>query len=363
MVGSRKTKSVSRRVFALSVLSALTGASTICADDPDTLANNRLPGGGTFPVATRSVQLPLIRGTVRRAVVTAIAADPRGEFVAAAGDDFNVRILSSDDLSVVQTLVGHRDVIKTLAFDRDGEKLVSAGNDGQLIVWDRDADFHALQKLSKTPALACVRFSPEGDEIAAVGFDSRIFIMQRGKKSKSKPTIQCDCNDLRAIAYRDDNEILAAAGRGGVLHLFDAATGSLIGEFPIHRGRIHALEFQRDSDLVASVGEDGRVVVFNTQSQKVHKEIMISSGKLFSVSVLSSQYVAVGGSDNVIRIVNTSKGQIVRKLAGHNGSVPSLCSDGTTLFSGGFDATLRRWSLAALENQERIAEGDPRIDR
>ncbi len=314
-----------------------------------------------MPIACRSIQLTPVVSRIDRTVITAIAADPRGQFVAAAGDDHAIRILDATSLRIVQTLEAHRDLIRTLQFDSQGEKLVSAGNDGQLIVWDREAGFKILQRMRGTPAIACVRFAPGGDEMAAVGFDRKVYLIGRG--AKANPTLQCDCSDLRAVAYRDDNEMLAVAGRSGNLHLYHPENGKLLGEFPIHRGRVHALVFQRDSNLLISVAEDGAVVVFDTKQQRILKQIAVTSGKLFSVAVLDSRQIAVAGSDNEIRVIDVDAQQITRKLTGHHGSVPTLSANGSTLFSGGFDATLRRWSLTDVHDQERIAEGDPQVDR
>jgi hypothetical protein len=55
---------------------------------------------------------------------------------------------------------------------------------------------------------------------------------------------------------------------------------------------------------------------------------------------------------------------VVQKLEGHTGSVSTLAASGGLLFSGSYDATLRRWSIGDIQaSSQRIAEGDPRIDR
>ncbi len=317
---------------------------------------------GVTPVKSRTIRLRPVTAELPRAVVTAIASDPRGKYVAVAGDDHAIRILDPDTMRVVKTLTSHRDLIRTLAFDPEGNRLVSAGNDGQLIVWNRDRDFKISQRMQGTPALACVRFAPDGNELAAVGFDNKVFIV--AKASSSNPSFQCDCKDLRAVAYRDDNRLLAVAGRSGDLHLFDPATGKLVFEKNIHRARIHDVEFHRDSDIVVSVAEDGMMVVFDTRRGEVMKRIRVSTGKLFAVSILDSTHVAVAGSDNVVRVVDTSEGAVVRRLEGHNGSIPTLAFHSGRLFSGGYDATFRRWSVDKItKSEERIAEGEHAIDR
>ncbi|KAA1261832.1 WD domain, G-beta repeat [Rubripirellula obstinata] len=337
--------------------------STAFADSPLKL---RVSGRNQIPIQSRMIQIPSDAG--QPIIVTAIASDPMSETIAVAGDDNHIRIISGTSLKTIRTLRGHRDRIRTLAFDPSGNRLVSAGNDGQVIVWDCKDAYAIRQRMEGTPAMARVRFSPSGGEMAAVGFDNEVYIMGRRASANSsrdqasgspirRATMLCECRDLRAVSYSDDETLLAIAGRSGDLHLFDVESGRLVGEHPIHSGRIDDLAFARGSNLAISVGEDGRIVSFDTAAEKIVRRTKVTSGKLFAIAMLDSQLAAVAGSDNVIRIVNIDSGKVVRSLEGHLGSVPTLAATGGYLFSGSFDATLRRWAIADLKpSDERIAE-------
>ena len=353
---------ISRRRWLMSAAAATAWVSPSLAETPLTEAKV-LIANGAFPVPSRTVRLHATGSDdATRIVVTAIAADPTGELLAVAGDDHEIRIMKASTLSLVKTLPAHRDVIRTLAFDSLGQRLASAGNDGQLILWDCENSFRIVQRMQGTAALTCVRFSASGSELAAVGFDNDVFII--GRSVQPRPVFQCDCKDLRAVAYRDDDRVLAVAGRSGDLHLFDPQSGQLLSEHTLHHGRIHGIAFHRDSDLVVCVGEDGYVSVFDTENEVIRQRIHVTTGKLYAVAVTDSQRVAVAGSDNTIRVVNTDSGQVEANLTGHDGTVATLAASGGMLFSGGFDASLRRWSLGELpQTRQRIAEGDPRIDR
>lgn len=361
---------ISRRRWLLASAAICTGSVAAVAQEPPStgspdpgveIAVNEIRPAIIRPTATKTFRLQPTERQLNRTVVTAIATDPRSELVAVAGDDHAIRIMLSPNMRVLHTLRGHRDLVRTMSFDPRGNRLISSGNDGQLIVWDRDAEFTKIQSISVEPAIACVRFSPGGNEIAAVGFDRRILIY--GKKSSGRPPLGCDCTDLRAVAYRDDKAMLAVGGRSGELHLFDLNSRELIGEYETHRGRINALEFAVGSSTVVSVGGDGKLVLFDTERKKLIRQMAVTSGKLFAVTILDDRHVAVAGSDNLIRIVNMVTGNTVRNLAGHDGSITSLAADGNVLFSGGYDATLRRWALAGLRGEDRIAERDPKLDR
>ena len=362
---------ISRRQLLTASIVACTATSL--AIHCDALAESplelRVSGRAELPIQSRTIQIRSDAG--QPVIVTAITADSMSGYIAVAGDDHLIRVINGATLETTRTLSGHRDRIRTLAYDPQGSRLVSSGNDGQIIVWDCNDDYGIRQRLEGTPALARVRFSPSGVEMAAVGFDNEIYFIGRRKSDNEgadqpavdRPTMQCDCNDLRAVAFRDDDKMLAVAGRSGDLHLFDVETNLLINEFPIHSGRVNDIVFAGGSNLAISVGEDGRLVSFDTENGKIVRRVKVTSGKLFAIAVLDSQRVAVAGSDNVIRIVDVASGRILRSLEGHQGSIPTLAAGGGYLFSGGFDATLRRWSIADLQpSEERIAETDPTVD-
>jgi len=314
------------------------------------------------PVTCRTI--PLGQAGIRR-VVTAIAADPRGEFLAAAGDDYKIRILRTADLKVVRTLVEHGDIVRTLDFDPTGKQLVSAGNDGRLILWNRDEAFRFIREVAGSPALAEVTFAPDGSGLAAVGFESEVFLLGNG--DGQRVSLQCACQDLRAVKYRDDAAVLAVAGRCGTLHLFNSETKEC-DEHRLHVGRIRDIVFLPSGNMAVCVAEDGFVSVFDTSGSQPPRRFRATTGKLFAVAVLSSDLVAVAGSDNIIRVIDWAKGQVVRRLEGHTGSVIALDSQSGLLFSGSYDATLRRWSIADIvAGRQRIAGAGaagtgPRVD-
>lgn len=360
-----------RQALTLAVILATVswmGSQTACgADAADA---GRWPSGAER-VASRIFRLPPVDSHIDRVVVTAIAADPRGEFLAVAGDDHIIRILNAETLAIVHVLgeggstksskPGHFDWIRTLAFDVSGDRLASSGNDGQLILWDRRRDFAVMQEIDSAPALACVRFSASGKQIAAVGFDSRVFLI--GHTPSNMPPLRCECIDLRCCTYRDDGHMLAVAGRDGCLHLFDPTTGEVLMEKKLHAARVRDIAFMPNSNVLVSVSEDGEMVRFDTASETLLSRLKITSGRLFSLAVIDARTIAAAGSDDEIQIVrvdeNDEKLSVQAKLKGHVGTISTLVVNRGNLISGGFDATLRSWELSeTVVPENKIALGN-----
>ena len=361
----KSTRTRRRQSFAIGLAVAGLGISHAAGIDWVSGTGSGNPVSAQSPHSISSVrsansqifQLPPVDSDVRQVVVTAMVADPRGEILAVAGDDHIIRILNSQTMQIIQVLgdggsrterkTGHFDWIRTLTFDATGSRLCSAGNDGQLLLWDRRRDFALMQKIDSAPALACVDFSPSGKQIAAVGFDSQVFLI--GSASSQMPKLKCDCIDLRCCRYREDGLMLAVGGRSGAIHFFDPTTGELQHEEQIHESRIRDFTFLPDSNVLVSVAEDGTVVRYDSQRRQILAKRKITSGRLFTVAAINSNMFVTAGSDDAIHLVALDDDDfglnVVSVFPGHVGSVATLAVVNETLVSGGFDATIRRWSL------------------
>ena len=335
------------------VAGGVAGPGSLAAEDA--IREAKLRVSAAVRAEMRVLKLRPIPGGHDRVVVTAMAAAPNGELLAVAGDDHAVRIMTVPELRTLQTLRAHRDRIRTLDFDGSGNRFVSAGNDGELILWRRqDGQYREVQTMTGSPALACVQFSPDDDELAAVGFDRRVFRISDRKRAPW----ETDTSDLRAVAYRDDRRQLVTGGRSGELCLFETAGSQPLGRHRVHRGPVRAIVFPPSSNIAVTVGEDGFVSLFDTERGALVARNRITTGKLFSIAMVDSHRAAVAGSDNDIRVISTETGNVEHVLEGHQGSVAALASAGGHLFSGGYDATVRRWAVRNLIGEsQRIAEG------
>jgi WD40 repeat protein len=292
-----------------------------------------------------------------RPVVTALASDPQGQWLAVAADDLTIRLFDCDGLVQRRVLPGHRDLIRSLAFRGDSRGLASAGNDGRLILWDRDRDWAIADQIDELPALYRVRFSPDGAQLAAIGFHSQLMMFGAAGQVR----VESRCKDPRGLAYDEAGRRLAVVGKGGKLWVLDPRSGESLNEIDLTTSRVRDLAFLPETTCVVVVGEDGTVSVADIETGQQVRRIDLLPCKLFVIAAIDRDRVAVAGSDNRIRIVNCQSGQVVEHLDGHQGSINSLAWAAGVLISGGFDTTVRRWQLTAGQSQ-RVAEreqGDP----
>jgi WD40 repeat protein len=294
-------------------------------------------------------------------VITAMALAPGGGYLAVAGDDHSVRLVdaaSGDELGRQTT---HGDWVRSLAFSPGGRHLASCGQDGKVSVWAMAANAGELQLLTEhvvDHALFGVAFASE-DELYAVGFGDAIYRLDLGS-DRWQVDHRCECKDLRAIDISRDGRWLAYGGRDGIVRLHGLVGSEHVlakaeqGEVlrpaskispPLHFERILSVRFSEDGGSVYSCGADRRLVKWDIGSNRMLASFEVQAGKLMAVCPLESGEIAVSGSDNTIRIIDRDISREVAKWVGHDGSVAVLCRNATHMYSGGYDATVRSWSI------------------
>jgi WD40 repeat protein len=75
-----------------------------------------------------------------------------------------------------------------------------------------------------------------------------------------------------------------------------------------------------------------------------------------SAVFLSADQVAVGGSDNLIRIIDLTTRRELEHLVGHNGSIAALDFDADTglLVSSSFDTTAKLWKPSGVARPAQV---------
>ena len=301
----------------------------------------------------RTLQLPARADLDKPPVITAIGLQPGSHLLATAGDDHVIYIWDVATGQEVRRLVGHTDLVHTVSFSPDGKILASAGHDRQVIFWDAATGRQRFVLSGSRGAVTKLAWSHDGARLAAAGFESQLRIYDDGGHHLLKE-LDGPGMDLRALAFSQDVQWIAVGGRSGVVRVFSADDFHPSLEYRAHRQRVRALLFSPDSKQIVSVGEDQKIHVRALDSSQ-GTDLPSRPAKMLSLAFCGPQQLAVGGSDNLIRLWDLSTGSEIGQLAGHEGSVTALAADRNLLISGGYDTAVRVWTI-----QDRVAGHVPR---
>lgn len=306
----------------------------------------------------------------RAAVVTAVAIGPRGETIAAAGDDHRVRLWNAADGRRLRTLEGHHDWVRGVRFAPDGERLATVADDSTLRFWDlRSAGAPALRRLSKADGpLRAVGFAAGGDRVATAGYKARLRVFDTGSGAEVND-FDCACGDTTCLAFSPRAGLIAVAGRSGAVRLWDTDSSGPPVDLPGDGRRVRTLAFSPSGAVLAAAGDGPAVRLWRVEPLRaaispsmpiagdglLEGEILTRPGKTHALAFLGDELLAVGGTADVIRLYDTESRSQRGELRGHTGAVAALdaSADGRVLVSGAFDATVRVWSI-----DERLLDND-----
>ncbi len=305
---------------------------------------------GQRPDATASlntsieIALEPIKPHLSPPVVTALAASRDGRFLAVAGDDHVIRLITVDTQRVIAELAGHTDWVQSLVFSSDSKQLYSSGNDGRVLRWDYGSSKEPQAVVTVPYAVRCLSLSTQRHFLAVGGFGENIGIWDLNA-DKWHLQFSCSCGDQRCVRFSPEGDKLLCGGRDGYVHVWDTTSGKVLADVPLHKDRVHTASFSADGSSVTSAGDDRRLVRYDLVAQQVTLEREIKGSKLRSLCLINDYLIAVAGADNSIHVYDVLADSELGTLTGHTGSVAVMCSCGDMLVSGAFDTTVRMWKL------------------
>ena len=211
--------------------------------------------------------------------------------------------MSKVTVSKIHTLTGHRDCIYTLRASQERNLFFSGAGDGMVVEWDL-----------KNP--------DNGQLIAKVP------------------------NSVYALAYDFEEGILIVGHNYNGLHFIDVATRKEIGLVSLTKSAIFDIQWFQDQIYVGT--GDGELIVVDKFKRKAISIIKISGESVRSIAINQEvKHMAVGCSDNKIRIIDLNTHKVLQDIDSHSKSVftVSYSPDNQYLFSGSRDAHLKIWSV------------------
>ncbi|KAM7219941.1 WD40-repeat-containing domain protein [Rhypophila decipiens] len=331
-------------------------------------------------------------------------------FFLTASKDLTARIWSlNPEAGFVPTVLsGHRQGVVGAWFSKDQETIYTVSKDGAVFTWkyttkpgqedemmDDDENWRIVERnyfMQNQTTLRCADFHPESNLLVA-GFSNGLFGLYEMPDFNMIHTLSISQNDIdfvtinksgewlafgasklgqllvwewqsesyilkqqghhdsmNALVYSPDGQRIVTAADDGKIKVWDIESGFCIVTFTEHTSGVTAAEFAKKGNVLFTSSLDGSIRAWDLIRYRNFRTFTAPERLSFSCMAVdpSGEIVAAGSVDSFdIHIWSVQTGQLLDRLAGHEGPVASLAfaPNGGLLVSGSWDRTARIWSI------------------
>ncbi|MEM7455202.1 MAG: protein kinase [Planctomycetota bacterium] len=279
------------------------------------------------------------------------------------------RFIHNEFSSSKDIVYGHADNVFALDASGCGKYLATGGRDNTVTVRDAESK-RFLYTIYLEDAVSCIRFSPDGLQLAGADRSNRITVWEAesGRKVRQFGPFE---QDMMSLEFFPDGSRLLAGGSDfdtkpersdrievestePLIRVLSLESGEVLQELAGHDGAVTALDFGIDSSVFVSSSRDSTVRIWHEVEGEYRSTSMLDKHFRGVVDVDVSpagDLIVSCGEDKTIRLWDIETGELLRTFAGHNESVNAVAfsPDGNRIGSASSDRTARIWTVEGEE--------------
>lgn len=219
------------------------------------------------------------------------------------------------------TLKGHTRTVRAISSDRG--KIVSGSDDQSVIVWDKQT-CQLLEELKGHDAqVSCVRML-SGERVLTAAHDGTVKMWDVRTDTCVATVGRCSSAAL-CLEYDDSTGILGAAGRDGVVYIWDIRAGRQMHKLGGHTQWIRSLRMV--GDTVISGSDDWTARMWSLSRGSCDAVLACHGGPVLCVEyTVADKGIITGSTDGLLRFWENEEGGIrcVKNVTIHNSSILSI---------------------------------------
>lgn len=227
---------------------------------------------------------------------SAIDLSPNGRYLAVGTFDGQVLILDAMTAEVLHTFKEHAARVLDIRFGTNSNLVYSAGADGALQNYSIQSGKKVRTFQTGGPSLVALAVNPQGGIVASAGEDGKLYIFSNAS-AKQLSAVGLPAGG-RSVEISRDGKTMAVGCENGLILLYDAAEGKLLGELKGHSDPVTTLSFSADSKTLASACGD--LSSFRDQSIRI-----------WDIATRSEKAEAIGHKSRVYAVAYSPNGGVL----------------------------------------------------
>ncbi len=157
-------------------------------------------------------------------------------------------------------------------------------------------------------------------------------------------------DSMNALVYSPDGQKIVTTADDGKIKIWDVNSGFCIVTFTEHTSGVTACEFAKRGNVLFTSSLDGSIRAWDLVRYRNFRTFTAPTRLSFSCLAVdpTGEVVCAGSVDSFdVHIWSVQTGQLLDRLAGHEGPISSLAfaPNGGVVVSGSWDHTVRIWSI------------------
>ena len=306
------------------------------------------------------------------------------EWETSFSEDLKIAAVKTSKTSLILKNTQSNEVIKSIAiddigrtysrFNADATKLIVSGNAFNLYDLKNDQS----QKIEEfTSPGGALDLSGDGKLFAQAGGGSDHSVRITDVSTGYSRYLDGHPSTIKTIAYSLDGRTLAFAGNDKTVYLLDTETKKLVGKLVKHDDPINVIAFAPDGQTLMSVDDQQNARLWNYRTGKLlnsfktgdgqrdaDKLEFSSNGKYFillingDLKLWDAKALTQKGYIKTTEGYESKSGNMTTSYSAVPVSTAAFSKDGTKIFTGHYDGTVRTWDAASGNELKKFKVGE-----
>lgn len=254
-------------------------------------------------------------------------------------------------------LTGHNHYVSDVVVSSDGQFALSGSWDGTLRLWDLNAGVKTRTFTGHTKDVMSVAFSADNRQIVSGSRDKTIRLWNTLGQCKYTITDDNHTEWVSCVRFSPNtqNPIIVSSGWDKIVKVWNLTNCKLKANHIGHTGYLNCVTVSPDGSLCASGGKDAQAMLWDLNDDK-HLYTLQSNNIINTLTFSPNRYWLCAATGPSIRVwdlesksvVDELKLEVVTTTKARPPDCVSLAwsADGSTLFAGYTDNTIRVWQVS-----------------